>query len=138
MKILTFNDSQHIEVQDVCGEEGRLIVRAINITSDELKMLFQDRILTRKMTLKDGRKNTKEYENYTVFSYIKENAGGIFEVEMEQEGKDTETRLREAESEAKEAKEKADQNNKDMQMAIAEISLLIAAMIPGEGGNTDV
>lgn len=138
MKILIFNDSQSIEAQAVYKEGDRVIIRIIHMSPDELKTFFKDEFMTRKMTLKETHKEDIVYENYTVFSYIKEDAGGIFEVEMIQAGKDTGTRLTEVEEIAKLADKKATENKTEMQMAIAEMTMLIAASIPAEGGVENV
>lgn len=135
MKILIFNDSQSLEVQAVYREGGKIRIRVIHATPDELKSLFKDHFATKKLTLKEGTKQTV-YENYTVFSYILEDAGGIFEVGMIQEGKDTETRLGEIEETVQEADAKADEVLVSLQMAIAELTMLIASLMPtSEGGG---
>ena len=136
MKLLIFNDSQSIEVQAVYQEGDAIHVRMIHTTPDELKTLFRDVFLTTKMTLKENNKEMAVYENYTVFSYIKEDAGGIYEVKMIQECKDVETRLSEAESTAQVAKETAESTVTAMKEAIAELTTLISLM--GTGGETNV
>lgn len=138
MKLLIFNDSQSIEVQAVHQEGDNLRIRLIHATPDELKTYFKDEFLTRKMTLKEGMAVKAVYENYTVFSYVLEDAGGIMEVGMIQEGKDPATRLTEVEAAAAEAKEKAEANSTDLLMAIAELSMVIAGLtesITGGGEN---
>lgn len=137
MKLLIFNDSQSIEIQAVYKEGDNLRIRMIHATADELKELFKDSFATKKMTLKEGMKEKAVYENYTVFSYVLEDAGGIMEVGMVQEGKDPATRLSEVEVIAAEANEKAETNMSEMQMAIAELTMLIASMAAG-GGEENV
>lgn len=132
MKILIFNDSQSLEVQAVYKEGGVIHIRMIHTTPDEVKSLFRDGFLTKRMALQENGKEKAVYENYTVFSYIKEDAGGIYEVEMIQEGKDVETRLSEAENVAQAAKETADNTVTAMQEAIAELTVLISTF--GGGG----
>ncbi|MBS6764855.1 MAG: hypothetical protein KH304_14920 [Clostridium sp.] len=132
MKLLIFNDSQSIEAQSVYQDGDAIHVRMIHTTPDELKTLFRDEFLTKKMTLKENNKEMAVYENYTVFSYIKEDAGGIYEVEMVKEGKDIDTRLSEAENTAQAAKETAESTVTAMQEAIAELTTLIATMGGGE------
>lgn len=136
MKLLIFNDSQSIEVQAVYVEGEVLKARMIHTTPDELKNLFKDKFNTGKMTFKEDNKEKAVYEGYTVFSYIKEDAGGIYEVEMVQEGKDADTRITEAEMIAHEAKETADGAVVALQEAVAELTTLIAMM--GIGGETNV
>lgn len=137
MKLLIFNDSQSLEVQAVYKDGDAIHVRVIHVTPDELKKYFKDDFLTRNMVMKENNKEIEVYENYTVFSYIKEDSGGIFEVEMIQEGKDLETRMAEAETAAHEAKKMADDSVTAMQEAIAELTMLIATTI-GTGGEENV
>lgn len=132
MKLLIFNDSQSLEVQAVYKDGEKIHVRVIHVTPDELKGYFKDDFLTRNMTLKEAGKEIEVYENYTVFSYIKEDAGGIYEVEMVQEGKDIETRIEEAENTAQDAQRTAKESVTAMQEAIAELTTLIATMGGGE------
>ena len=109
-------------------------VRMILTTSEQLKAYFMDEFATSVMTLRENSKE-KKYENYTELQYIKEEAGGIWEVEMRQTEADTETRLTELE-------EGVSQTNTDLQMAIAELTMVIstltATMQPEEGGENDV
>lgn len=136
MKWLIFNDGKKIEVQKIEELENKLHIRIINMTAKEIKDIFLQEIATKKMILREGNKEDETYENYTVFSYIKEEAGKIFEVEMYKEGKDTETRLTEAETAIKQVSERTDENKTDMEMAIAEITIMIAEAM--EGGETNV
>lgn len=136
MKLLIFNDSQSLEVQAVYRDGDAIYVRIIHVTPDELKGYFKDEFLTKHMVLKENNKE-EVYENYTVFSYIKEDAGGIYEVEMVQQGKDIETRIDEAENAAQVAKETAESTVTAMQEAIAELTMLIASTI-GTGGEENV
>ena len=105
MNKLLFNDSRQIEVQSVKESTGILHVRMILTTSEELKSLFGDTFATRKMTYFENQIEKAVYENYTIFVYVKEETGGIFEVEMKQKEKDTNTRI--AELEKKEAEQAA-------------------------------
>ena len=135
MKLLIFNDSQSLEVQAVYREGDAIHVRVIHVTPDELKGCFKDEFLTRNMILKENNKEIEVYENYTVFSYIKEDAGGIYEVEMVQEGKDIKTRIDEAEMAAQDAQRTANESVTAMQEAIAELTMLIATTMTGGEAN---
>ncbi|MCI6468117.1 MAG: hypothetical protein MSA90_21965 [Faecalicatena sp.] len=135
MKLLIFNDSQSLEVQAVYREGNAIHVRVIHVTPDELKGYFKDEFLTRNMVLKENNKEIEIYENYTVFSYIKEDAGGIYEVEMVQEGKDIKTRIDEAEMAAQDAQRTANESVTAMQEAIAELTMLIATTMTGGEAN---
>ena len=96
MKELIFNDGRKTEVQSVSASGGIMHVRMILTTSEQLKAYFMDEFATSVMTLRENSKE-KKYENYTELQYIKEEAGGIWEVEMRQTEADTETRLTELE-----------------------------------------
>lgn len=135
MKLLIFNDSQSLEVQAVYKEGDAIHIRVIHVTPDELKGYFKDDFLTRNMVLKENNKEIEVYENYTVFSYIKEDAGGIYEVEMVQQGKDIETRIDEAEMAAQDAQRTANESVMAMQEAITELTMLIATTMTGGEGN---
>lgn len=101
MKKLVFNDSRQIEVQKVVeAGEGILRVRMILVTLESLKSLFGDTFATQRMTYFENQNQIAAYENYTVFQYIKEETGGIFEVEMRQTVADTGERLKDLEEKA--------------------------------------
>lgn len=136
MKELIFNDGRKTEVQSVSASGGIMHVRMILTTSEQLKSYFMDEFATSVMTLRENGKE-KKYENYTELKYIKEEAGGIWEVEMRQTEADTETRLAELE-------EGVIQTNTDLQMAIAELTMVISTLTATmnvqleEGGENDV
>ena len=128
MKKIIFNDSRQIQVQSVSENNGVLHVRLILTTAESLKALFGDSFAASKMTLVEEGKITKTYENYTEFKYVKEESGGIFEVEMVQAEADTDTRIKNLE-------EQMSASVTDMQQGFAEITLLINAVL---GGTEDV
>lgn len=128
MKKIIFNDSRQIQVQSVSENSGVLHVRLILTTAESLKALFGDSFAASKMTLVEEGKITKTYENYTEFKYVKEESGGIFEVEMVQAEADADTRIKKLE-------EQVAANVTDMQQGFAEITLLINAVL---GGTEDV
>lgn len=66
------------------------------------------------MTLYENGKEQRKYENYTTLSCIKEEAGGIWEVEMRQSSADTDARLAELE-------EKAEQQEGDIEQLKREV-----------------
>lgn len=122
MKKLIFNDGRSVEVQQVIIGEGVMHIRMILQTSDQLKAFFKDSFATARMTEQENGKESV-YENYTKLSYIKEEAGGIWEVEMLQPEADVNTRLAEVEQQT--------QSNADaLQEAIVELTTMMAAMIP--------
>ena len=111
--------------------------------SMELKAYFMDTFATSVMTLyENGKPVDPPYENYTVLKYIKEETGGIWEVELRQTAADTDKRIADLEAEAEETREAISQANTDLQMAIAELTMVIATLaapVTGtEGGETDV
>ena len=84
MKQLMLNDGRSMEVQNVSAAGGIMHVRMIMTTSEQLKAYFKDNFATSVMTLYENGKEQRKYENYTTLSCIKEEAGGIWEVEMRQ------------------------------------------------------
>lgn len=115
MKKLVFNDSRQIEIQSAAlAGEGILRVRIILTNSESLKALFGDTFATQKMTCFENQQQIAVYENYTEFKYIKEETGGIFEVEMRQTAADQETRLDELESAANDQKKEIERIKKQM------------------------
>ncbi len=117
MKLL-FKDGQTLEVQSITAADGIMNVNVINNVYEQLKHLFTDPCTTSRIEI-DG--TDEVYENYTVFSYIRENSGGIWIVEMQQEGKDTETRSADLERENAALKE---QNNM-LTQCVLEMSELV-------------
>lgn len=106
MKQLMLNDGRSVEVQSVSAADGIMHIRLILTTPEQLKAYFMDSFATSMMTLyKNGKPSGKPYENYTILEYIKEEAGGIQEVEMRQSASDTETRLTNLEDNAKQQAE---------------------------------
>lgn len=117
---LIFNDSQYLDVQGITKHDNSITINIINTHYETLKSLFTDAIATEKMTLDDG----TVYENYTVFSFIKENYGGIYQVEMIQRGKDAKTIL----AELQENEKSVNQQITDAQIALCETYEMIEGM----------
>ena len=142
MKQLMLNDGRSVEVQSVSAADGVMHIRMILTTSEQLKAFFSDSFATSVMTLYENGKKAAEYENYTILKYIKEESGGIWEVEMRQDSADMSTRLEELEEEVQASRQTAIQTNTDLQIAIAELTALIATLTTptadGGGGETDV
>lgn len=120
MKKLIFNDGRSCEVQTVSAEGGVLHARFILQTSEQLKAFFKDEFACKKLTVQENGKETV-YENYTNLTYIKEEAGGIWEVEMVQPEADLETRLSAVE-------QKTDDTVNALTEAVLELTTAIAAM----------
>ena len=142
MKQLMLNDGRSVEVQSVSAADGVMHIRMILTTSEQLKAFFSDSFATSVMTLYENGKKAAEYENYTILKYIKEESGGIWEVEMRQDSADMNTRLEELEEEVEASRQTAIQTNTDLQIAIAELTALITTLTTptadGGGGETDV
>ena len=104
--IVLFKDGQALDVESISTEDGTLHIKILNNVYARLKSLFTDQTVTAKIEIPD--RPGEVYENYTVFSYIKETGGGIFDVEMLQSGADVNARLAELENERTELKEQND------------------------------
>ncbi len=125
MKKLVFNDGRSINIQSITKSEGCLHVRLILTTSEQLKALFMDNFATQKMTVSENGVSEKEaYENYTELSYLKEEAGGIWEVEMFQKGASLKEKLSKVEESILLMGSLAEDTAKqvtDLQMALCEL-----------------
>ena len=102
MKELIFADGRKVTIQSVTEAEGVMHVRMILITAEEIKALFGDEFATSRMVLTENYQEKESYENYTDLKYIKEETGGIWEVEMRQAQADSDTRLDKLEEKSKE------------------------------------
>lgn len=115
MKKLVFNDNRQIEVQSVTEAGARILhVRMILVTMESLKALFADTFATQRMTYFENQNQIAAYENYTVFQYIKEETGGIFEVEMRQTAANTDERLKNLEEKAENQADELEKVKKDL------------------------
>lgn len=105
MKELIFADGRKVTIQSVTEAEGVMHVRMILITAEEIKALFGDEFATSRMVLTENYQEKEVYENYTALKYIKEETGGIWEVEMRKTQADSDTRLDKLEEKSKEQEE---------------------------------
>lgn len=124
MKKLLFNDGRSIPVQSVSAGEGILHARIILTTSEQLKALFMDEFAARKMTVYENDVPKLSYENYNQLSYIKEEAGGIWEVEMLQKEASPAERLKLMEMDISDLGNQAENiasQVTDLQMAMCEL-----------------
>lgn len=128
MKILVFNDSRQIEVQSITENAGVLHVRMILTTAEQIKALFGDRFATTKMTIFENSHIAGTYENYTEFKYVKEEIGGIYEVEMCQKEADVVTRLSRLEETTGEQKKEIETLKEEVQQGVIG-ELQAAAMV---------
>lgn len=125
---LRFNDGTTLAIQKATELGGGLQVLVANTTPEALRELFTDPIKTAKMTVTERGQVLGEYENYTEFYRTEEYTGKIYGVVVNKVGESAEERLASAE-------QTIEQTNTDMQMAIAELTMLIASM---QGGGTSV
>lgn len=117
MKEIVFNDGRNLEIQSVESREGKLYVRVILTTSEQLKALFGDEFATRKIILYENHKEQEVFENYNKLSYLKEEAGGIWEVEMLQREKEDAVKIAELTMQLQEANRQIT----DLQLAVCEL-----------------
>lgn len=125
---LYFGDSTSITVQSVEELGGRLSIKTIGNTPDQLRVLFTDPVKTKYMRTEERGQTIKEYEGYTEFYRTEEYTGKIYGVVVNKVGESVEERLASAE-------QTIEQTNTDMQMAIAELTMVIASL---QGGGTSV
>ena len=104
--LIIFKDGQTLDVQTISVADGALHIKTLNSTYARLKSLFTDATVMAKIEVPD--KLGEVFENYTVFSYIRESSGGVFDVEMLQNGADVNARLAEVENEKDELKKQND------------------------------
>ena len=104
--IVLFKDGQALDVESISTEDGALHIKILNNVYARLKSLFTDQAVTAKIEIPD--RPGEIYENYTVFSCIRESSGGVFDVEMLQNGADVNARLAGLENEKDELKKQND------------------------------
>ena len=126
---ILLNDGRKVEVQTVKEESGNLKIRMLLQTSEQLKAYFLDEFATKKIVEQDDGKESI-YENYKL-SYIKEETGGIWEVELLQSDAAPSEKLKMLEA----ATEK---NATDLEQAIAELTMMIASANTTNGGIDNV
>lgn len=130
MKNLGFNDGRSINIQSITKAEGCLHIRTILTTSEKLKALFMDSFATQKMTVSENGVPEKEaYENYTELSYIKEETGGIWEVEMLQKGASIKEQLGKVEESLSATNSLAE----DVAEQVTAIQLALCELYEGQG-----
>lgn len=124
---LKFNDGATLAVQKVMEIGGGLQVLVAGTTPEKLRELFTDPVKTTKMTVTERGQVLGEYENYTEFYRTEEYTGKIYGVVVNKVGESVEERLASAE-------QIIDKTNTDMQMAVAELTMLIASLQGGGAG----
>ena len=134
MKII-FNDATELTVQQVRPYGDHLQVLVVGTTPAQLRVLFSDPDRTRSMKVEERGQVVATYEGYTTFYRTEEYTGQIYGVDVYRVGETPEERIAEVE-------EAVSQTNTDLQMAIAELTMVIATLaapVTGtEGGERDV
>ena len=124
---LKFNDGTTITIQKATELGGGLQVLVAGTTPEKLRELFTDPVKTARMTVTERGQVIGEYENYTEFYRTEEYTGKIYGVVVNKVGESVEERLASAE-------QTIDKTNTDMQMAVAELTMLIASLQGGGEG----
>lgn len=84
MKII-FNDASELQVQSVSVSDGKMVVKTILTSLDQLRAKFGDTFVTKKMDVWEQGKKIAEYDDYTKLYRLEEYPGGIRAVIMYQE-----------------------------------------------------
>lgn len=103
--ILKFNDATQINVQQVAESGGKLHIKTVGNTPEQLRVLFTDPAKTARMTVEERGQVIGEYEGYTEFYHTEEYEGKIYGVVVNQVGRSTEERLETVEKDVEELKE---------------------------------
>lgn len=126
MKII-FNDATELQVQQAVLHGDYLLFKTVSAMPEELRKLFEDPVKTKKMTVEERGQTVAVYEGYTTFYSTTEYIGQIYGVTMYKPGETPEERLTEIETDV-------EQTNADLQMAIAELTMLISTIRGGGAG----
>lgn len=81
MKII-FNDASELQVQSVSVSDGKMVVKTILTSLDQLRAKFGDTFAVKKMDVWEQGKKIAEYEDYTKLYRLEEYPGGIRAVIM--------------------------------------------------------
>ncbi|MDY4867055.1 MAG: hypothetical protein SO175_05785 [[Clostridium] scindens] len=131
MKII-FNDGTELQIQQAQVVEGALRIKTISATQDQLREMFSDVVKTKKITVEErGQIIGEPYENYTRSEGITVYNAGILEPFLYKEGETPAERMDAAEAAVM-------RTQSDMQMAVAELTMVIAALTGGMGGDGNV
>lgn len=126
MKII-FNDATELQIQSAIIVGNLLQIKTVSATKEELRAKFSDEFACRMFQIEERGQIIATYENYTQLYRLEEYTGGILGVAMYKVGETPEERLDEIETDV-------EQTNADLQMAIAELTMLIATMQGGVAG----
>ena len=81
MKII-FNDATELIVQQVMDLDGKLSIKTISASPEQLKAIFTDETKTSHMVAQERGKNLSVYDGYTSFYRTEEYTGRIYGVTM--------------------------------------------------------
>lgn len=80
---LIFNDATELIIQSVEVQlDGSLLIKTISDTEENLKTMFQDKMKTKKMIIKERESTIETYENYTQLDAIVKYIAGILGVSL--------------------------------------------------------
>ncbi|MEG0904438.1 MAG: hypothetical protein RSF30_09475, partial [Lachnospiraceae bacterium] len=133
---LIFNDGTELQVQQVyIDSAGAMRIKTISATQEQLRVILSDPVKTKKMTVEERGQVIDNHENYTKFEGITVYNAGILEPFLYKTGETPAERLDAAET-------AVTQTQMDMQMAVAELTMVIAALTEvltgGTGGDGNV
>lgn len=131
LKII-FNDGTELQIQSAnVDSSGALRIKSISATQERLRAMFSDAVKTKKITVEERGQTLTVYENYTRFEGITVYNAGILEPFLYKEGETPAERMDAAEAAVM-------RTQSDMQMAVAELTMVIAALTGGMGGDGNV
>lgn len=129
MKKTIFGNGQELEAQSVTLQNGALVIKTISVAADVLEKILSQRFATESIVVEDELGvRSNPYEGYTEFQGIMHYTGGILGGILYKKGESVEERLANAE-------QTIEQTNTDMQLAIAELTMVIATI---QGGGASV
>lgn len=121
MKI-TFNDATELTIQSADVQpNGSLLIKTISDTEENLKMIFQDDMKTKKMFVTERETTIGTYEGYTQLDAIVKYTAGILGVVLYKSGETPEDKLEALKKENAELRENMD----ILQGCILEMSELV-------------
>ena len=136
---LIFNDATDMPIQSYEKIGGAVRFLTIGIAPEKLKEIFEDATKTKVMNVTERGQIIDTLENYTGYDHAEIYTGQIYGVVLYKEGTTTEERLTNVE-------DTVNQTNTDLQMAIAELTTVIATLATSaagtpqniEGGEADI
>lgn len=126
-----FNDAVELTIQKAyIDSSGALRMKTISATQEQLRALCEDTVKTAKITIEEMGKIQAVYEGYTRYDGTMVYAGGILEPCLYKVGETPAERLNATEAAVV-------QTQTDMQMAVAELTMVIAALTDALTGGGD-